>query len=151
MVLHPCDTSSTICRPTPAFQIEQHYQHYVHDIEPPFSPKGVELLLHGFRLSFSPSLLLNNVARSSLYFGNPVICTINLVSIDTGGSSHNCFPWMQLSSNLTQALISRICPKWGISNRFNIPDFSSLISHICDSSSISCALVVSWHTNIFPF
>jgi len=82
-----------------------------------------------FDNDFSPTLL-NNVARSCPTFGNPMIRAINLVSINIGGESHNIPPLMQLSSNLTQLLISMLHPKWGISIRFNIHDFSSLVAHV---------------------
>jgi hypothetical protein len=89
-----------------------------------------------FDRPLSPSLL-NKVVRSSPSFGIPLIYAINAVSIDTGGSSHSVPPWMQLRSNLTQSLISRLHLKCGTSNTFNIPDFFSPISHTFISNTIS--------------
>jgi hypothetical protein len=87
-------------------------------------------------IELSPTLL-NNVVGSSPNFGKPMVYAINSASINTSGASHNVPPWMQLSSNLTQALISRLHPKWGISIWFNILDFSSPSTHVCASISIS--------------
>jgi hypothetical protein len=91
--------------------------------------------------ALSPALL-NKVVISSPSFGIPVICAINAVSIDKGGSSHSVPPWMQLRSNLTQSLISRLHPKCGTSNRSNIPYLSSPLSHTCVSKTTSHILSI---------
>jgi hypothetical protein len=87
--------------------------------------------------AFSPTLFANNVVGSSLDFRNPVICAINCISIDIGVSSHKVPLWTQLNNRLMQAFISRLPPKFGIYNKFNIPAFSSLAAQLCGSTNIA--------------
>jgi hypothetical protein len=124
-------------------------------------------------IAFSPTLLTNMDGFSS-NFGGHVIHEINALLIDTGGSSQSVPPWTQLRNTFTHALILNIFPKFGISNKFNIPTFSNLVAHSFVSSRISlvpimllthkyffldrsgnlCASVISWSMNfsmtIFP-
>jgi len=84
----------------------------------------------------SLSLLKKMVGLSSS-FGSHVKHAINTISIDTWGSSHSVILWMQLSNTFTQALISKLHLKCGISNKFSMSAISNIVSHSCVSNMIS--------------
>jgi len=51
------------------------------------------------------------------------------IYIKIGLSNHTYPPWTQVKSNLTHVFASFLRPKWGMSNRFNMPARSSTLSH----------------------
>jgi hypothetical protein len=85
-------------------------------------------------------LLTNSIAGSSTSLDNPMMCAINYVSLDTGGSTHKVSSRMQLSTILMHKLTFSLVPKCGISNKFRVVAFCSLVTHSCGSSRIYLVL-----------
>jgi hypothetical protein len=99
-----------------------------------------KVLNFSFTLSdnfFSLTLFENNFSESFPTVGKPVIHAISYVSIDIGGSSHKIPLWMQINNNLKHKFIYRLLPKCGISNKFNIPEFSIPVAYLCGSTGIA--------------
>jgi hypothetical protein len=106
-------------------------------VNPRFSLKVCNSSFKVSNSDLSLVLFFNNVIGSTPTFWKHIIHIINCLSMDIGGSSHKVPPWKQISSILTHTFISRLWSKCGISNKFNILDFSSPVTQLYGSRRIS--------------
>jgi hypothetical protein len=78
---------------------------------------------------FSFFLSKNKDARSFPYDGSPVMHIIKLVSMDTGLSSNRYPLCTRISIIFMHALISWLCPEFGMSNRLRRFAFYNPLAH----------------------